>query len=50
MFQICVPKQKNSRKGTITMFLNFFINVMIKTIIQNIHNIIEISKSIKPNN
>jgi len=33
------------------MFLKFLINVMIKNIkIHNIPNIIEISKSIKPNN
>jgi hypothetical protein len=51
MFQICVREQKISRKGTIAMFLNFLINVMIKNIkIHNIPNIIEISKSIKPNN
>jgi hypothetical protein len=51
MFQICVLEQKLSRKGTIIMFLNFLINVMIKNIkIHNITDIIEMSKSIKPNN
>jgi hypothetical protein len=51
MFQICVLEQKISRKGTIVMFLNFLINVMIKNIkIHNITDIIEMSKSIKPNN
>ncbi len=41
---------KSSRKKTSVMFLNFFQNAMIKNIkIQNIIDIIEISKYMEPN-
>ncbi len=50
MFQIFVLNQKSSKKGTNTMFLNFFLNAMIRNIkIHNIFHIIEISKSMKLN-
>jgi len=37
MFQICVPNQKSSMKGTNITLLKLFLNVMIRNIkIQNI--------------
>jgi len=46
MFQICVFNQKVQRNET----LKFFINATTKNIkIQNIFDIIEISKSMEPN-
>jgi len=46
MFQICVHDQKVQGKKTNIMFLKLFLNQMIKNlIIQNIIDIIEISKS-----
>jgi hypothetical protein len=50
MFQICVPNQKVQGKKTSVTFLIFFQNAMIKNIkIQNIFDIIEISKYMEPN-
>jgi hypothetical protein len=41
---------KSSRKRTSFTFLKLFVNAMIKNIkIQNIFNVIEISKSMEPN-
>jgi hypothetical protein len=46
MFQICVHDQKVQGKKIGVMFLNFFLNAMIRNIkIHNIFDIIEISKS-----
>jgi hypothetical protein len=44
MFQICVPNQKVQGKKSV-MFLNFFLNTMIRNI--KIHNILYISKSME---
>ncbi len=50
MFQICVLDSKSSRKKTSVTFLNFFKNAMFRKIkIYNILDIIENSKSMKPN-
>jgi hypothetical protein len=49
MFQICVHDQKVQGKKIGVMFLNFFLNAMIRNIkIHNIFDIIEISKSMQP--
>jgi len=50
VFQICVPNQKVPRKKIRITFLKLFLNTMIKNIkIQNIFNMIEISKSMELN-
>jgi hypothetical protein len=50
MFQICVHDQKVQGKKTGVMFLNFFLNAMIRNIkIHNIFDTIEISKSMELN-
>jgi len=49
MFQICVLNRKVQRKKKV-IFLKLFLNEMIMNIkIQNILDIIEISKSMEPN-
>jgi hypothetical protein len=51
MFQICVPDQKVQEKKIGVTFFKLFLNAIIRNIkIQNINNIIEISKSMEPNN
>jgi hypothetical protein len=49
MFEICVLNQNIQGKVDIVTFMKLFLNAMIKNIkIQNILDIIEISKSMEP--